>query len=130
MGDVLNIGISGICVNANNFPPITTNCNRNRYKFYLAEVNGRDEKKNEVRTYLKMYGSEYEAADFKVGKIYHACEWDSYKKRRADSYYVVLSNDLEASIEAIKCSTYLKALNTTRLIEKEMAMRESDTDNS
>lgn len=126
--EVFDIPISGVCVKADEFPPIVTEWNRNRYRFYLAEINGRDENKNEIRTYLKMYGKEYEAADFKIGKIYHASRWDAYKGRRCDNYYIVLSNDQESNMEVIQCSTYLKALNEIHALEKGETIVEVDDD--
>lgn len=124
---VFDIPISGVCVKANEFPPVIGEWS-SRYNCYLAEVTGRDENKKEIRTYLKQYKDEFEATDFKPGSIYHASRWDSRKGRRCDNYYIVLSNDQESNMEVIQCSTYLKALNEIRALEKGETIVEVDDD--
>lgn len=125
--EVFDIPISGVCVKADEFPPVIGRWD-NRYHCYLAEVTGRDENKNEIRKYLKKYREEFEATDFKPGCIYHASRWDTRKSRGLNNYYIVLSNDEECNMEVIQCSTYLKALNEIRALERGETIVEVEDD--
>ena len=102
-----------------------TDINRNRYNTYFAKINGRDENKNEIRTYYKVTDKHLFINDWKTGDIIKFNKWDTRKKRNECEYFLIVKIN-KKHLLAVFQSTYLKCCKLKQQIKEGIYKIEDD----
>lgn len=88
--------------------PFWGSYNRNRYSTYIAKITGRDEKRNEIREYLKETKDGVYVNDWKVGDIIKLNMWDTRRYNHSTDYFLIIEKTDDV-IRYARETTYLKA---------------------